>query len=52
MFNWIFFTGAPGSRWSGISQVFRDTWEDADNSDLLDPKKLFISVLVFSNNIS
>jgi len=41
MFNWIFFTGAPGSRWSGISQVFRDTWEDADNSDLLDPKKLY-----------
>jgi len=41
MKNWVFFTGAPGSRWSGVSQVIRDTWEDADNSDLLDPEKLY-----------
>ena len=38
MKNWVFFTGAPGSRWSGISQTIRDTWEDADNSDLTPDK--------------
>ena len=31
--QYIFFTGAPGSRWSGVSQVFRNTLEDVDNSD-------------------
>jgi len=30
----IFFAGAPGSRWSGVSQVFRDTLPNIDNSDL------------------
>ena len=30
----IFFTGAPGSRWSGVSQVFRDSLDGVDNSDL------------------
>ena len=34
MNQYIFFTGAPGSRWSGVSQVFRDTLDSVDNSDL------------------
>jgi hypothetical protein len=40
MKNLIFFTGAPGSRWSGVGQKIRDNWEDADNSDLT-PDKLY-----------
>jgi hypothetical protein len=32
--QYIFFTGAPGSRWSGVSQVFRDNLIGVDNSDL------------------
>lgn len=32
--QYIFFTGAPGSRWSGVSQVFRDNLDSVDNSDL------------------
>lgn len=39
--KYIFFTGAPGSRWSGVSQVFRDNWADIDNSDLV-PEKTYI----------
>lgn len=38
--KYIFFTGAPGSRWSGVSQVFRDNWQDVDNSDLT-PNKTY-----------
>lgn len=38
--EYIFFTGAPGSRWSGVSQVFRDTWNNIDNSDLI-PEKTY-----------
>jgi hypothetical protein len=34
MNQYIFFTGAPGSRWSGVSQVFRDSLDGIDNSDL------------------
>jgi hypothetical protein len=36
--QYIFFTGVPGSRWSGVSQVFRDKWSDVDNSDLTPDK--------------
>lgn len=36
--NYIFFTGAPGSRWSGVSQVFRDSLDTVDNSDLTPDK--------------
>ena len=39
MKNWIFFTGAPGSRWSGVSQTIRDNWENVDNTDLTEDKK-------------
>ena len=39
MKNWIFFTGAPGSRWSGVSQTIRDNWENVDNTDLTPNKK-------------
>jgi hypothetical protein len=38
MNNYVFFTGAPGSRWSGVSQVFRDTLDNVDNSDLVPEK--------------
>ena len=38
MNQYIFFTGAPGSRWSGVSQVFRDTLDGVDNSDLIPEK--------------
>lgn len=38
--NLIFFTGVPGSRWSGVSQVFRETWDNVDNSDLV-PEKTY-----------
>lgn len=38
--EYIFFTGAPGSRWSGVSQVFRDTWDNIDNTDLV-PEKTY-----------
>ena len=37
----IFFTGAPGSRWSGVSQMFRDHWPDVDNTDTADPRKVY-----------
>ena len=40
MSNYIFFTGAPGSRWSGVSQVFRDHWPNIDNTDLT-PEKTY-----------
>ena len=40
MNNYIFFTGAPGSRWSGVSQVFRDTLNGVDNTDLT-PEKTY-----------
>lgn len=36
--QYIFFTGAPGSRWSGVSQVFRDSLDSVDNSDLTPDK--------------
>ena len=36
--QYIFFTGAPGSRWSGVSQVFRDNVDGVDNSDLTPDK--------------
>ena len=36
--EYIFFTGAPGSRWSGVSQVFRDNIDVVDNSDLTPDK--------------
>lgn len=38
MNQYIFFTGAPGSRWSGVSQVFRNTLDNVDNSDLTSDK--------------
>lgn len=38
MNQYIFFTGAPGSRWSGVSQVFRDNVDGVDNSDLTPDK--------------
>lgn len=38
--QYIFFTGAPGSRWSGVSQVFRDNLTNVDNSDLV-PEKTY-----------
>lgn len=37
----IFFTGVPGSRWSGVSQVFRNAWPDVDNTDCEDPRKVY-----------
>ena len=37
MKNWVFVTGAPGSFWSGVSQVIRDNW-DVDNSDCTEEK--------------
>ena len=37
----IFVTGVPGSKWSGFSQEFRDTWPDIDNSDCADPRKRY-----------
>lgn len=40
MNKYIFFTGAPGSRWSGVSQVFRDNWTNIDNTDLT-PEKTY-----------
>ena len=43
MKNWIFFTGAPGSRWSGVSQTIRDNWENVDNTDLTEDKKYTIT---------
>ena len=40
MKNWIFFTGAPGSRWSGVSQHIRDHGTNVDNTDLV-PEKTY-----------
>ena len=37
----IFFTGAPGSRWSGVSQLFRNAWPDVDNTDCGDLRKMY-----------
>jgi len=37
MVNWVFVTGAPGSFWSGVSQVIRDNW-DVDNTDCIEEK--------------
>ena len=39
MKNWIFFAGAPGSRWSGVSRVFRDNLPNVDNTDITPDKK-------------
>ena len=39
MKNWIFFAGAPGSRWSGVSRVFRDNLPNVDNTDMTPDKK-------------
>ena len=39
MKNWIFFTGAPGCKWSGVSRVFRDNLPNVDNSDMTPDKK-------------
>ena len=30
----ILATGAPGSRWSGVSRVFRDNLPNVDNTDI------------------
>jgi len=39
MKNWIFFTGAPGSHWSGVSQHIRDHGTNVDNTDLVPEKQ-------------
>jgi len=38
MKNWVFVTGAPGSFWSGVSQIIRDNW-DVDNTDCTPERK-------------
>ena len=39
--EYIFFTGAPGSRWSGVSQILRNNIPGVDNTDCT-PEKTYM----------